>query len=209
MVNWLPLWPNRSEDPSIMVATRLGEKELLVSKYITTPICFAATSEAECRQTCNGIHGIDNSMLMLAHDISRTITPSGIDCRNSNSFSHLCFTWRWWSRNLCQLSLAQATSKKCVNAATEGAYRSLQCPMQTLLHGNRNHPDRYKKKLWKQWIWIERARLCSRQDYPSSPVERKCLFSVTSLSNSTPLQNCPHRSLVEDWSWVIIASSCM
>ena len=39
---------------------RLGEKELLVSKYITNPICLAAIFEAECRQTCNGVNGMDN-----------------------------------------------------------------------------------------------------------------------------------------------------
>uniref|UniRef100_A0A0A9DF90 Uncharacterized protein n=1 Tax=Arundo donax TaxID=35708 RepID=A0A0A9DF90_ARUDO len=35
-----------------MLAMRPGEKELLVSKYITVPIFLAATCEAECRQTC-------------------------------------------------------------------------------------------------------------------------------------------------------------
>jgi hypothetical protein len=39
-------------NPSTIRAMRLGEKELLVSKYITTPNCLAATCEAEQRQTC-------------------------------------------------------------------------------------------------------------------------------------------------------------
>jgi hypothetical protein len=42
---------------------RPGEKEFPVSKYITTPRCLAATSEAECMQTCNGMHGVDSSMI--------------------------------------------------------------------------------------------------------------------------------------------------